>query len=96
MKTISYSLLHFPTLSLSDQLTLSCAPVNLKCHFNINTFRTFLEYIAERRPCPLEFDMRRVANPRTFLGVVESFYKALDLYLWVLPVTKMYSLIERQ
>ena len=83
MYVLAYSLMAFPELSISDQLTLSTAPVSLRCHFNINTYRLFVEHISKRKPCPLDFDMRHFTNPRTYLGVVESFYRALDLYLWL-------------
>jgi ATP-dependent RNA helicase SUPV3L1/SUV3 len=83
MLILAYSLKAFPSLRLSDLVTLSCAPVNVRCPLNVNSFRLMISNLAAGRQCPLEFDMRQFANPRTMLPVAESFYRALDLYLWL-------------
>lgn len=73
----------FPTLTLHQQLTLAAAPVAMRCHFNVNTFRDLVTHLALNSPCPLQFDMRQYGGARANLGIVESFYRALDLYLWL-------------
>lgn len=73
----------FPALPLRQQLTLAAAPVAMRCHFNVNTFRDLVTHLALGSPCPLQFDMRQYGSARASLGIVESFYRALDLYLWL-------------
>lgn len=85
MLVLAYSLGGaFPSLSLRQQITLAAAPVAMRCHFNVNTFRDLVTHLAAGgSPCPLQFDMRQYGSARASLGVVESFYRALDLYLWL-------------
>lgn len=82
-KLIVHLLEEFPQLSIGEKLLLASAPVNLRDSNLVNAFHWFVSCLAERRPCPLRVDLRHHRQALDYLAMAESFYRTLDLYLWL-------------
>lgn len=82
-KMIAHLLEDFPALSVGERLLLASAPVNLRDSNLVNAFHWFVSCLAEGRPCPLRVDLRQHRQALDYLAMAESFYRTLDLYLWL-------------
>ena len=82
-KIIVHLLCSFPALSIAEKLLLSAAPVNLRDSGTVNAFHWFITCIADKRPCPLRVSLAHHRQALDYLSMAESFYRTLDLYLWL-------------
>ncbi|PJF19163.1 hypothetical protein PSACC_01007 [Paramicrosporidium saccamoebae] len=82
-RLVAYMLEEFPSLTTTDRLTLSAAPVQLRDPRIISAFQWFVKSIAEKKPCPFRVDLGHHRQAMDYLGLAESFYRTLDLYLWL-------------
>jgi ATP-dependent RNA helicase SUPV3L1/SUV3 len=82
-RLVAYMLEEFPALTIADRLTLSAAPVQLRDPRIISAFQWFVKSIAEKKPCPFRVDLGHHRQAIDHLGLAESFYRTLDLYLWL-------------
>lgn len=83
MRLIAFMLEEYPSLSITEKLTLSAAPVQLRDIRIIKAFQFFIKSLAERRPCPFQVDLGHHHIALDHLSLAESYYRTLDLYLWL-------------
>lgn len=82
-KIVAHLLQAFPALSIGEKLLLSAAPINLQDTGTLNAFYWFVTCIADKRACPLRVNLVHHRQALDHLSLAESFYRTLDLYLWL-------------
>lgn len=66
-----------------DKFALSKAPVRMRDMRLVRAFEWFVSQMAQGKPCPLRLSLGHRGHPMDLLELAESFYRALDLYLWL-------------
>lgn len=82
-KILAHVLEDYPSLPIADKLVLVAAPVNLRDLSLLSSYRWFVSSLEAGRPCELQVHLRDRGNVMNYLELAESFYRMLDLYLWL-------------
>lgn len=82
-KILAHVLEDYPSLPIADKLVLAAAPVNLRDLSLLSSYRWFISSLEAGKPCELQVHLQNRRNVMSYLELAESFYRMLDLYLWL-------------